>query len=561
MMALILVAVSSICAQDAKILEQKQGSITFAVDENLQWRSSSAVPMNTVSKADGYIAASFLDTPLVTGRTPFFHGMVRAFAEHRPVTLSPDVIWMLVSQNFNHDVNADPEAFRDKFVDFDGKVDLVVESAYPLGSSKFDWTGTVDGFADKIRENTNGDIAKTLTAGFTTTGTVERIASEVVLMGTTQAYFEFVVMYLGCGIPSVTLTGTVQDWQSVLDRTNRLVGLGAGSWASDLIPILEQFVLAADGRPDQAFWQDIVMINHPGSLERGGACGLTPSTLLDGWFLKFLPYDKNGNRMPRKVEYTFDGYPEQMASAPALYLEVDPVTGNIIESVNLKLSGGIAGYVSDTATCGISFQIGWAVQKADGYELADKLKNHSGALDLRVTKVPEELRAVPHFDNLRLRFTGKVVIPDWMDDMDIQFLHVQGELSDAEKLDLKNRFHGHIGFLDPEVTAVRFNDGNPLVIVDGTIWEIDPTLLDDFDWQGDSQNTEKVAALLGISPDDIMNISVLKDAEATTIWGTRGRNGVLEVQTSHLKKEKRRSLISALMDMARDRKKSKKGDH
>lgn len=77
---------------------------------------------------------------------------------------------------------------------FDGKVDLVVNSAYPLGSPKFDWTGTVDGFADKIRENTNGDIAKTLTAGFTTTGTVERIASEVVLMGTTQAYFEFVVI-------------------------------------------------------------------------------------------------------------------------------------------------------------------------------------------------------------------------------------------------------------------------------------------------------------------------------------------------------------------------------
>ena len=194
MAALILASVSGIFAQNAKILEQKQGSITFAVDENLQWRSSSAVPMNKVSKSDGYIAASFLDTPLVTGRTPFFHGMVRAFAEHRPVTLSPDVIWMLISQNFNHDVNADPEAFRDKFVDFDGKVDLTVFSEHRLGSLKFDWAGTVDGFADKISENTNGDIAKTLTAGFTTTGTVERIASEVVLMGTTQAYFEFVVM-------------------------------------------------------------------------------------------------------------------------------------------------------------------------------------------------------------------------------------------------------------------------------------------------------------------------------------------------------------------------------
>ncbi len=537
MTALILASAVCMHAQSAKILEQKEGIITFAVDENLQWESSSAVPMNKVSKADGYIAASFLDMPLVTDRTPFFHGMVKAFAEHRSVTLSPDVIWMLISQSFNHDVNADPEAFRDKFVDFDGKVDLTVLSELKLGSPGFDWTGTVDGFAAKIRENTKGDIANTLTAEFTTTGTVERIASEVVLMGTTQAYFEFVVIYWGCGIPSVTLTGTVQDWQSVLDRTNRLVGLGAGSWASDLIPILEQFVLTADGRPDQAFWQDIVMVNHPGSLERGGACGLTPSTFLDGWFLKFLPYDKNGNRMPRKVEYTFDGYPEQMASVPALYLELDPVTGNIIESVNLKLSGGIAGYVSDTATCGISFQIGWAVQKADGYELADKLKNHSGTLDLRVAKVPEELRAIPHFDNLRLRFTGKVVIPEWMDDMDIQFLQVQGELSDAEIKDLERRFEGRIGFWSPDL--VWFDDGNPLVVVDGIIWKIDQNLMDDFDWQGDSQNTEKVAAMLGISPDDIKSITVLKDAEAVAIWGSRGRNGVLEVQTKNIKKAKR----------------------
>lgn len=539
MTALLLALCSGICAQDAKILEQKDGSITFAVDENLQWENSSAVPMNKVSKADGYIAASFLDTPLVTGRTPFFHGMVRAFAEHRPVTLSPDVIWMLISQNFNHDVNADPEAFRDKFVSFDGKVDLTVLSDFPLGSPKFDWTGTVDGFAEKIRQNTNGDIAKTLTAGFTTTGTVERVASEMVLMGTTQAYFEFVIMYIGCGIPSITLTGTVQDWQSVLDKTQQLIGLGACSWAQDLISILEQFVLTASGRPDQAFWQDIVMENRPGSLERGGACGMTAATLLDGWFLKFLPYDKHGNRMPRKVEYTFDGYPEQMASVPALYLEVDPNSGDIIESVNLKLSGGIAGYVADTATCGISFQIGWAVQKADGYELAENLKNHTGALDLRISKVPDELRAIPHFDNLRLRFTGKVEIPEWMDDMDIQYLQVQGELSPDEKKALTKRFKGRIGLLEPEVTAPTVNDGTPLVVLDGFIASIDQNLRFEFNWQEDSESTEKVAALLGIAPGDIIRITLLKDALATAIWGALGRNGVLEVQTKNLKKEKR----------------------
>lgn len=51
---------------------------------------------------------------------PFFNGMVAAFADHRPVRLSPDVVWMLVSQAFSQEVNADSERFRKLFVDFDG---------------------------------------------------------------------------------------------------------------------------------------------------------------------------------------------------------------------------------------------------------------------------------------------------------------------------------------------------------------------------------------------------------------------------------------------------------
>jgi hypothetical protein len=342
-------------------------------------------------------------------------------------------------------VNADPEKFRDKFVGFDGKIDLVVQTNRKLYDPEFDWTGTIDGFAKKINANTKNNVAKLITADFSTTGTVERMASEIVLMEATKSYFNFIIMYLGCGFPSITLTGTVDDWQSIVDKTARLQELGAGSWAADLKPILEQFVQAAQGNPDQAFWQDIVMKNTVASL-RGGACSLDKPTELDGWFLKLMPYDKDGNPTPARVPHNYDNFPKQMSSVPAKYIEVDHTTGQVLQTINLKLSGGIAGYMADEKDC-VSFQLGWTVNKSDEDEAIDKLKQEADyGVTLSVTKVPEELRAVKHYRSLELRFTGQVDIPDWMDSMDIDRLIIQGKMSADQKKELKRRFGDRIKF-------------------------------------------------------------------------------------------------------------------
>ena len=47
------------------------------------------------------------------GNHPFFYGMYEAYASHRPFVLSPDMIWLLISQGFSHHINADPEKYRD----------------------------------------------------------------------------------------------------------------------------------------------------------------------------------------------------------------------------------------------------------------------------------------------------------------------------------------------------------------------------------------------------------------------------------------------------------------
>ena len=67
----------------------------------------------------------------------------------------------------------------------------------------------------------------------------------------------------------------------------------------------------------------------------------------------------------------------------------------------------------------------------------------------------------------------------------------------------------------------------PLIVLNGIPFktEIDPN----FDFA--SANEEQFANMLSINPDDILEISVLKDAASTAQWGSSGSNGVLMITT------------------------------
>ncbi|KJD37236.1 hypothetical protein PW52_02040 [Tamlana sedimentorum] len=67
----------------------------------------------------------------------------------------------------------------------------------------------------------------------------------------------------------------------------------------------------------------------------------------------------------------------------------------------------------------------------------------------------------------------------------------------------------------------------PLIVINGVPFE---TEIDDlFDFS--SADEEQYAAMIGVSPDDIEEISVLKDAAATAQFGSRAANGVLLIKT------------------------------
>ncbi len=516
-----------------------QNGVTFVVDENLapidedaldmedsQLRGSSA--LYGIFREEGvlepiWIAKSFSDDErfyTFKGKDVFFQTIVRAYAEHRPLVLSPDMFWLLISQGFARYVNAHSDELRDQVVSHTEKMDLVVVTKKDLLHEDADWKKLIAGFAAQINEFTKGDVAKTITADFTTTGVTERIVSQVTLMETVKTYFDYVVHYMGCGIPSITLMGTPQDWQKVLEKTEQLEKYGMGDWFKSLKPILTEFIKASEGKPNQAFWQNMVKKENPDKLVGNKVCDFRKPTVLDGWMLKLFP-DENGQTLDQ-VPHIHE-MPSERVYVDFRYQVIDIANGNVIVDTPMELIAGYIGTEVDTLTHALTPKMGWMVRQIESNEkIVESLKKKAeedsfDGLDLRVNRVPEHLAQLKYIKRLTLNFTDKVALPEWFYGLQIDNLTIKGEMSDEQEAAIKKHF--------PKADIRRIRKtlivtNEPLIIVDSVIFK---------------------GKLSDIDPATIKSQRVLKDAAATAVYGSQGKNGVIEITT------KQREVTSAVM--------------
>lgn len=453
--------------------------------------SSSYYIANTIVKhngtdyRNGVIKSSIDgDSLIFFGTNSFFKGMINAYASHRAVVLSPDVIWLLISQGFAVHVNNNSEQLRDKIVYHKGKKTLEVESPYHLlyETDKVDWESIFNEFEKQIKSNIKNQIADIITADFSTTGMTEKIASQITLMESVKSYFEYKVVTLGCGIPDITLMGTPEDWRKVREKAQSLKGYGLDWWINQLDPILKHFVDASQGIVDKEFWMEMV-----GSTKfRKTSCGMpTNETELkfDGWFTSFYPYNAFGDRIMSHLTYNSRLLPE-VVETPFIY-EIRDFDGTVIAKYDILLYAGIIGLSEDSVNGALKPEIGWMVRCI----------------------MPDEERDY-YYDNIRTD------IPDMFG------LPLQNDEKTVNRL----------------ITAsAKFKDKsseleNPLVLLDGNIANVDGKKLSEM-VSKDDFSQESVADLLGLKTYQIKNISILKPPTSTALWGTRGMNGVLDVQT------------------------------
>lgn len=382
------------------------------------------------------IAKSKLPDELVSfGYHSFFDGMYQAYADHRPFVLSPDMIWLLISQGFARHVNASPEELRHHFVDFSGKLSLVLSTnEITLDNPNSPWEKVFPAFTEQIAGHTGNELINLLSSDFSTTTSVEKIASEITIMEAMKTYFEYKVFYVVCGIPEITLQGTVEDWQKIRDKTKLLGKYDLTWWTSELDPILEEFVKAAQGKINKKFWKEIFKY-HSKDIPCGG-----PVTIIDGWIVKFFPYRNNGVRNNLKTLTSSEDLPPEIVKVDLQYYDEKTET-----TVPLELWAGFMGLEQNKKNYALTPKIGWMIRKQDVEQMGLKQKYEfelqtKKGLSIRVKEVPRALFSFKKINKLEIQFVDKIVIPDQLAEVNINYLHLSGKSSKQERDRIRQLF-------------------------------------------------------------------------------------------------------------------------
>ena len=139
-------------------------------------------------------------------------GLIEAYKNHYPITITPDMIWLLIAQGFSRFMEKYENLVRERFVNFTGKKDLKVEklSHSPYNASKKVWDGIIQEFVQKIEKNVGKEVVESLECNFSTTTPVAKVTSQVSIMSAMKQYFTYRVLMAGCGISSITLEGSIK---------------------------------------------------------------------------------------------------------------------------------------------------------------------------------------------------------------------------------------------------------------------------------------------------------------------------------------------------------------
>ena len=187
---------------------------------------------------------------------PFIAAAHLAFADHRPVALDPDMIWQLLIQMAAEEVHADPEKYRKLFADHEYG-SLILEMSrdqFVMGGADNDWPGVIAELEARIVAKVPGSPAADFSHAFSTSTPKEIAARRVVLLKAASPFYNYRLGTL-CGIPRFELHGTAEDWRWIRGRAAGLRQFNMERRVKALIPVLDEFVAAAEGKANPALWR------------------------------------------------------------------------------------------------------------------------------------------------------------------------------------------------------------------------------------------------------------------------------------------------------------------
>lgn len=224
-------------------------------------------------------------------------GYYNAYVNHCPITITPDILWMLIVQGFSRHVEKNSEELRNKFVNFQGKKEIKLDSTNRFeieDITKEEWEKSFEEYVKKIRDNVGGLIISLLTPCFSTSTKITQNAVQIAIISTFKSYFKIVRLYGGCGFPYICLKGTLMDYMQLKLKIQGLYGYLIDDWVDELGKIVDKILETKQGKIDKDFWMNFIKNKE----DKG--TGVSGNEILvkkiSGWLLNFYPFYKGKKR-------------------------------------------------------------------------------------------------------------------------------------------------------------------------------------------------------------------------------------------------------------------------
>ncbi len=203
-----------------------------------------------------------------------------AFCLHKPIVISPDNIWLLLSQGIAQHIKLNSKKLQHMLCKHEGKQKITVDRHDFLKGKDNPWEEIFPEFSDKLSKYLKADLYSLLVHDFSTTTLKERTAFEISFLDALSDYFEY-ELRSHCGIPSISLEGTSNDYRVMIDSLREVDKLvpGIELWISEVIKILEELIKTLSGSIDLDFWKSLFKYQS----ESGGP-------YISGWCTTFFPY-------------------------------------------------------------------------------------------------------------------------------------------------------------------------------------------------------------------------------------------------------------------------------
>jgi hypothetical protein len=148
-----------------------------------------------------------------------------AYANHGLIYLSPDDLWIHFCEIVSAHILSNSEKFRSCFIDFSRE--MMIKICHSVHDNN--WNELFDKFIAEVEKNIKTNISHQMKPDFTTTTKMEQTICQLQILNCAQKYFSF-VFEPSCGIRSLYLAGTLDDWKKLREKIKLFVEYDLGEY-------------------------------------------------------------------------------------------------------------------------------------------------------------------------------------------------------------------------------------------------------------------------------------------------------------------------------------------